>query len=148
MTVVFGQTTQQDLLAAFKSGCDPDNLSDPACIEGLADILEAQAPDLQKRLLPALPVFLVLIAAQGLVVALMAELLKNSGQPVPLIHYESSVLAAVSDASTASSASVMLVETTTSDPQAITISTTELTSFNPSPTASASPRYVTLCRGR
>lgn len=148
MTIVFGQTTQQDLLAAFKSGCDPDNLSDPACIEGLADILEAQAPDLQKRFFLAIPVLAGLIAAQAIVIALLAELMNNSAQPVPLIHYESSVLAAVSDVSTATSASVILVETTTSGPQAITISTTELTSFNPSPTASASPKYVTLRRER
>ncbi len=73
---------------------------------------------------------------------ILAEMIRNSDQPVSVLHYKSSVLVALQDVSTATTASVVVVETTTGDPQAITISTTELTSFNPSPTISAAHRYV------
>ena len=140
ISVVFGEATQQDLLARYKTACDPNDVSDPACIEGLAEILYEQAPDLQKRLLPAIPVLLVILAVDALVTAVLAEVYVNSGQdpkPVGMIVYQSSVIASVAALSTATGASVILVETTTNDKKAITISTTELTSFNPSPTTSA-----------
>lgn len=143
--VVFGETTQQDLLTQFNKACGTDKLSDPACIEGLGEVLDEQAPDLQKRFLPLIPVFAVVLAADALVLAILGEQMYNSGpdyKPVGVLHYESSVLVSLQDVSTATSASVILVETTTGDPQAITISTTELASFNPSPTTSAASKYV------
>ncbi len=133
------------MLAIYKRACDPNNPSDPVCIEGLAQVLDEQAPDLQKRFLPALPVVLVVLAADALLTAIYAEFYLNSEpdpKPVGMIHYPSSVLASVAALSTATDASVIIVETTTSDKKAITISTTELTSFNPSPTISASSGYV------
>lgn len=145
MYVVFGETTQQDLLAQFSKTCGPDELSDPACIEGLGQVLDDQAPDLQKRVLPLLPVLAVVLAADALVLAILGEQMYNSGpdyKPVSVLHYESSVLVSLQDVSTATSASVIIVETTTGDSQAITISTTELISFNPSPTISTAARYV------
>lgn len=134
---------QQALFAQYSKSCSSDQLSDPACIEGLGEVLYEEAPDLQKRFLPVLPILAVIIAAEGLVVGMLAEMIRSSGQPVSVLHYESSVLVALQDVSTATTASVILVETTTGDTQAITISTTELTSFNPSPTVSTAPMYVT-----
>ena len=134
---------QKALFAQYSESCSSDQLSDPACIEGLAEVLYEGAPDLQKRFLPVLPVLAVVVAAEGLVVGILAEIMRNSGQPVSVLHYESSVLVALQDVSTATTASVILVETTTGDSQAISISTTELTSFNPSSTISTAPRYVT-----
>ena len=136
-------------MAKYNTACDLNNLSDPVCIEGLGQILDEQAPNLQKRLLPAIPVLLVVLAADALLIAIFAEFHLNSGpdtKPVGMIHYESSVLASVAALSTATSASVTIVETTTSDKKAITISTTELTSFNPPHTISASSGYVPLSR--
>ncbi|CAF9913636.1 hypothetical protein IMSHALPRED_001401 [Imshaugia aleurites] len=141
--VVFNETLQKALFAQYSESCSSDQLSDPACIEGLAEVLYEGAPDLQKRFLPVLPVLAVVVAAEGLVVGILAEIMRNSGQPVSVLHYESSVLVALQDVSTATTASVILVETTTGDSQAISISTTELTSFNPSSTISTAPRYVT-----
>ena len=132
MNVIFGEQTQKDLLAKYIATRDLKNPSDPVCIEGLIQILDEQTPDLQKRFLPAaLPVYLVYLAAEALVVAIVAEFYANSApdpKPVGMIHYESSVLASVAALSTAAGASVFVVETTTSDKQAITISTAELTS--------------------
>lgn len=132
-------------MAKYNTAFDPNNLSDSVCIEGLGQILDEQAPDLQKRFLPAIPVLLVVLAADALLIAIFAEFHLNSGpdtKPVGMIHYESSVLASVAALSTATSASVIIVETTTSDKKAISISTTELTSFNPSPKISASSGHV------
>ena len=81
-------------------------------------------------------------------VALIAHLYTyytNSGQGtkvLPPIHYNASVLAGAEAVQSATGASVILVETVVGDAQAITISTAELTAFNPSPTTSASPKYV------
>ena len=133
------------MLAAYKKLCDPNNPSDPVCIEGLAQVLDEQAPDLQKRFLPAIPIFLVILAGDALLTTIFTEFYLNS-EPDPkavgMVHYPSSVLASVAALSTATDASVIIVETATSDKKAITISTTELTSFNPSPTISASSGYV------
>ena len=129
-------------MAKFEDECDLVNPSDPGCIESLAEILDQQAPDLQKRFLPAIP----LIAA-ALVAGVLEELYLDSlprPTPVPQIHYVSSVMTSVAAVASATGASVFIVETATDDKHAIIISTTELTLFNPSPTASASSAYVTL----
>ena len=134
-------------MAKFQDVCNPSNASDPACIESLAEILDQEAPDLKKRFLPAIPVIAVILASEALVAGVLAELFLDSGpnpMPVGQVHYVSTVLASVAAVSSAIGASVILVETATDDKHAIIISTTELTSFNPSPTASASSAYVTL----
>ena len=143
--VVFYEQTQQDLLAKFKTACSPDDVSQAECIEGLGEVLHEQAPDLQKRFFFVLPVLAVVLAVEALTLAIYLGIVLDSGpeyKPVPMIHYESSVLVSAAAVSTATSASVIVVESTTGDKQAITISTTELTSFNPSPTASAASGYA------
>ena len=138
-------------MTKFKTACTPDDVSEAECIEGLGEVLHEQAPDLQKRFLIVLPVLAVILAVEALQLAIYLKLVLDSGpdyKKVPMIHYESSVLASAAAVSTATSASVIVVESTTGDKQAITISTTELTSFNPSPTASAFSGYASQGRNR
>lgn len=145
ITVVFGEATQQDLLARYKTACDPNDISDPACIESLVEILEEQAPDLQKRLAPvAIAGFALFLAAYGIVTAILTQGFNNEQDPKPvgMILYPSSVIASMAALSTATGVNVIVVETTPGDTKAMTISSTELTSFNPSPTTSASFGYV------
>lgn len=145
MDIICDEETQQLMLDEFNTACVPDKIKDPACIEGLGATLYKRSPNLQKRFLPILPAIAVVIAIDALLIAVYAELIQESGpeyKAVTQVHYESSVLASVSALSSATKASVVLVETTVGDKQAITVSTSELISFNPSSTTSSPSKYV------